>query len=137
MGEASMEDIVEFDLSGGHYFVAAGAKAAMAADLILSERLGHLIEDAQQEFDLVILDSPPVAPVSDALFLSRLVERVIYVVRSEKTKREVASESLRDLREAGGGVAGIVLSQADWTDVAYGPYYEETVPMPRLRHRSA
>jgi len=137
LGEAGLEDIVEFDLSSGHYFIAAGGKSAMAADLILSDRLGELMEEAGREFDLVILDSPPVAPVSDSLFLARLVDRVVYVVRSEKTAREVAADGLQDLREAGGMVTGVVLSQADWNDVAYGPYYDEAPSMPALRRRPA
>ncbi|MCR9255644.1 MAG: polysaccharide biosynthesis tyrosine autokinase [Alphaproteobacteria bacterium] len=137
VGEAELDDIVEFDLSSGHYFIAAGAKSALAADLILSDKLGALIREVEGQFDLVVLDSPPVAPVSDSLFLSRLVDRVIYVVRSEKTARDVAGDGLQDLREAGGVMAGVVLSQADWIDVAYGPYYDRSSPLPIQRRRAA
>ena len=134
---APIEEVIELDLEGGYYFISAGTRSTMAADLILSQKLPELIEEAMEEFDLVILDSPPVAPVSDSLFLSRLVDRVIYVVRSEKTPRDIASDGLQDLREAGGRIAGVVVSQAEWKDLAYGPYYEDTTAVTMARNHAA
>jgi len=59
------------------------------------------------------------------------------VVRAEKTARDVAADCLQDLRDAGGRVAGIVLSQTEWKDVAYGPYYEDTTSVALARRHAA
>jgi Mrp family chromosome partitioning ATPase len=64
-------------------------------------------------FDLVVLDTPPVLAVSDALLLVRQADTTIFVVRWEKTRRDIASTGVKMVYEAGARLSGIVLTQVD------------------------
>jgi succinoglycan biosynthesis transport protein ExoP len=72
-----------------------------------------LLEEAAAYYDLVIIDSPPVAAVSDSFTLSALVDKSIYVIRWERTPRNVALAGIRQMLDAGADLAGVVLSRVD------------------------
>ena len=61
----------------------------------------------------MIIDTPPIAAVSDSFTLSSLVDKALYVIRWEQTPRNVALAGIRQLAEAGADIAGIVLSRVD------------------------
>ncbi len=63
--------------------------------------------------DLVILDTPPVLPVADALVLARQADATLAVVRWEKTPRVAASDAIRVLRESGARIMGVAMTQVD------------------------
>ena len=63
--------------------------------------------------DLVIIDSPPVAAVSDSLILGGLVDRSIYVIRWRETPRNLVIAGMRQMLDAGANLAGVVLSRVD------------------------
>ena len=112
-GAAELEDIVEIEPLSGIHLIAAGAKAPNPPDLLGSKRMQVLLGRLQELYDLVVIDTPPMLAVSDALVLVRQVERVIYVVRWAKTRRETVIAGIKQLKEAGAHVAGLVLSQVD------------------------
>tara|TARA_B100000676_G_scaffold50873_1_gene50122 strand:+ start:102420 stop:102725 length:306 start_codon:yes stop_codon:yes gene_type:complete len=72
-----------------------------------------LLHQLSANYDLVVLDSPPLLAVSDALVLVREADRTIFVVRWEKTRRDFVTASLRQLAESGAKIAGLVMSQVD------------------------
>ena len=74
--------------------------------LALIRRLGEM-------YDLVVLDTPPLLAVSDALVMVRAVDRTIFLIRWEKTRRETAMAGLKQAIEAGAHLAGTVLTQVD------------------------
>jgi Mrp family chromosome partitioning ATPase len=65
-----------------------------------------------KQFDLVILDTPPLVTVSDALVTARLADYVFFLVRWEQTSRELAVNALKQMRDLRRHV-GIVLAQVD------------------------
>jgi succinoglycan biosynthesis transport protein ExoP len=72
-----------------------------------------LLEETAAYYDLVLIDSPPMAAVSDCFTLATLVDKAIYVIRWEQTPRNVALAGIRQMVEAGADIAGIVLSRVD------------------------
>jgi len=68
----------------------------------------------------VIIDSPPVAPVTDAAVLSTRVDGVLFVVRAFRTNRDVAERAVRSLRAIGGTMVGVVLNDVDLSRYEYG-----------------
>jgi Mrp family chromosome partitioning ATPase len=92
--------------------------------LLSSERFQRMIERIAQACDLVIIDSPPVHLVSDAVLLASTASGVLFVVKAESTPYPIARRCVRTLREAGGNVIGVVLNQLDFTKAAryYGGY---------------
>ncbi|MFI5021905.1 MAG: GumC family protein [Alphaproteobacteria bacterium] len=112
-GQASLEDVVEIDPHSGVHFITAGSRAPNPVDLLGSQEMKKLLTRLSSLYDLVVIDSPPLLPVSDAMVLARVVDKTIFLIRWEKTKREAALLGLKLLIEAGANVAGIALTQVD------------------------
>lgn len=95
------------------------------AELFHTERFKKLLEESTTRFDRVIVDSPPVAAVTDATILSTLVDTTVLVVRAGKTRKDVGRHALRSILGVGGNLAGVVLNAMDSaaSSYAYSPYY--------------
>lgn len=78
-----------------------------------AETLHDLLDTVRHDFDLVILDTPPLAIVHDTAILSRLVDGVVFVVNSRRIDRELLDRSRAILDRAGASVVGAVLNQVD------------------------
>ena len=97
-------------------------QAADWVDLLGSERMRRLVEAAAKNFDYVVIDTPPLAPVVDAAVVSQLADRIVFTVAWKKTPREVVMQVLKGaVRQH--KIAGIALSMIDEKRMsAYGKY---------------
>jgi len=112
-GRANPETAIHRDEKSGLDFLPAGFGSVSPPDLFRSSTMKILMEEMTAYYDLVIIDSPPVAAVSDSFTLSGVVDKSIYVIRWEDTPRNVALAGIRQMLESGGDIAGIVLSRVD------------------------
>lgn len=111
--EVSMEDVLRRDEPSGAYVLTAGGTPANPTDIITSEHFARLLNNLKSAFDLIVIDSSPVLAVSDSRILSRMVDKTIFVVRWAETRREVVRLGLKQILEAGGDLAGVVLSMVN------------------------
>ena len=114
-GVANIEDVV-VKHSEQLSLIPAGSYSPSPGELLGSQRMKTLIDEAKKQYDLVLLDSSPILPVADALILSNIVDRAITVVRSGRTKRRMAQEALKRLRRVGASILGVVLNDSDDAD---------------------
>ncbi len=112
-GQVELSDIVEIEEATGLHYIPAGGRVPHPTDLLGSQKMQALLQQLTQEYDLIVLDSPPLLAVSDALVLVRTVDRVLFVVRWEKTRRDFVYAATKQILEAGGDIGGLVLSQVD------------------------
>ena len=112
-GRANPETAIHRDEKSGLDFLPAGFGSVSPPDLFRSSTMKVLLEEMTAYYDLVIIDSPPVAAVSDSFTLSGVVDKAIYVIRWEETPRNVALSGIRQMLETGGDIAGIVLSRVN------------------------
>ena len=112
-GQAALEDVIEIDPRSGVHFITAGSRAPNPPDLLGSREAIELLQRLTQLYDMVVLDTPPLLAVSDALVLVRHVDKTLFLVRWEKTRRDVVLMGLKQVIEAGADLAGIVLSLVD------------------------
>jgi len=105
--------------------IAAGPIPPNPAELFHSDRFRALLERIKGRFDRVIIDSPPVVPVTDAVVLSTLTDGVILVVRAFKTHKDVARHAVRALADVSAPIAGTVLNSVDLnrSEYKYSHYY--------------
>jgi polysaccharide biosynthesis transport protein len=105
--------------------IPAGPIPPNPAEILHSTRFKQFFEQIQGRFDRVILDSPPVVPVTDGVVLSTLVDGTILVVRAFKTTKDLARHALRSLVDVGANVAGCVLNAVNLsrTEYKYSHYY--------------
>jgi capsular exopolysaccharide synthesis family protein len=92
------------------------------AELLHSEAFRAILNRLQERFDRVIIDSPPIAAVTDATVLSTLVDGVVVVVRASRTTKDIVRRALKSLRDVGSRVVGVVLNAADVEAGSYGAY---------------
>lgn len=111
--EASLEDTLRRDEASGAYVLTAGGTPANPTDIITSDHFAQLLNSLKTTFDLIVIDSSPVLAVSDSRILSRMADKTIFAVRWAETRREVVRLGLKQILEAGGDLAGVVLSMVN------------------------
>lgn len=112
-GRANPEAAIKRDEKSGLDFLPAGVGVVSPPDLFRSSTMKILLEEMSAYYDLVIIDSPPVAAVSDSFTLSGLVDKSVYVIRWAQTPRNVVLAGIRQMVESGADMAGVVLSRVD------------------------
>lgn len=84
-----------------------------AADLFSSARFKEFLEKAREDYDFVIIDTPPVLVVSDARVIGQHVDAIIFTVAWDSTHRSQVISALREFQAVNLRVTGLVLSQID------------------------
>ena len=95
------------------------------SELLGSERMKALVEEAGELYDYVLIDTPPVLPVTDALIVSRITDGMILVIASGEVKVEMARDVKTQLVSAGANILGVVLNKvrSEHNGYGYGYYY--------------
>ena len=97
ISQVSLEDVIYKHPELEVDIIPAGVTPPNPSELIRSERTKELLEILYQKYDYVILDCSPVGLVSDAYFLARQVDVVLYVVKNEKTNRNFFRYTIKEL----------------------------------------
>lgn len=108
---ANLDSVIHHDALSGLDVMPAGPWNPRSAHLLSSDRMRHLLEALASHYEFVLLDTPPALVTADVLALSRLVEKVVFVVRWGHTRQENALEALKQIVDAQGSVAGVVMSR--------------------------
>ena len=93
------------------------------AELLASQSATEVLRELEARSDLVILDTPPMGPLTDAVVLSARVSGTIVVARAASTRRTVVGNSVTTLRKVGGNVIGTVLNMVDLKGIGSYSYY--------------
>jgi len=81
--------------------------------LFNSDKFSLFLQEARKQYDLVLIDTPPVMAVSDVLVISKHVDAIMFVVQWEKTSREIVKSAVAQLRGTNARIAGSILTQVD------------------------
>jgi succinoglycan biosynthesis transport protein ExoP len=119
-GQAQFEDLAITGLVKRLTVVPSGRIPPNPAELLGSLEMARLIDELSRRYDYVIIDSPPVLPVTDSVILSRYVDGVVMVVRGASTPRKVVLDATNRLRAVGANLLGAILNDVDVTN---GDYY--------------
>jgi len=112
-GEKTAEEIMLHDQVKNLDIYLGQTLTAPPLELLASDTMKSFIEGLRAKYDLVILDCPPVLPVSDAHVLSRLADGVVFLVRWNQTPKDAVRSGLRTLDEVGANVIGLTLTQVN------------------------
>lgn len=94
------------------------------SEILGSAKMWSLMEELEHEYDMIILDSPPVALVTDAAVLSSIVDGVIIVCLAGKTKREELGKSIDTLNKVNANLLGVVMNKTSHKrNHKYNSYY--------------
>jgi tyrosine-protein kinase Etk/Wzc len=101
------------DDGAGMGILPAGVPTLHSTELLESDDFRELVSQFREEYDLVILDTPPLGVLADAAAVGTAVDAVLVVVRGGVTEREGLARAVERLRRAKAKVAGIVLNDVD------------------------
>jgi capsular exopolysaccharide synthesis family protein len=107
----------------GLSLLSSGPHAPSPAELLQSDKFAQLLDYLSSKYDRIVLDSPPLVPVTDAAIVATQVDASILVIRGFKTTRDLARQALRSLRDVGVKPIGAVLNAVDLTRKEY-TYYQ-------------
>lgn len=124
-GEEDIEAMLQISQVPGVTVLSAGPTPPSAAELLSSDRLETLVSRMVEQFDHVIIDSPPILGLADAPLISRAVEAAVFVVQAGGVSVRGLSNALDRLRRSGTRIAGAILTkfEADNTGYGYGYLY--------------
>jgi len=124
-GSADVDTIIGNDPATGLHHIECGNTATLtdAPILLESNRMRELLRALSDKYDLVILDTPPVRLFPDTLVLQQEVDKVLFLIRWAKTRREIALDALKTIVQSGCldpvvGLTQIDLRQAHRYDYA-------------------
>src|SRR6266481_589103 len=123
-GEVDEYSIIQSNAQSNLFFIPAGRPVPNPAELLSNGRLKEFLARLGPVFDWVILDAPPVLPVTDASVIAGLCDGVLFVVRAGSTAFDLAEMACREFRDK--NLVGIVLNDVEErVAAAYGayPYY--------------
>lgn len=119
-GQRGLDEVIRRDIGRGLSVLSCGRVPPNPAELLGSKQMASLLETLSQQFDYVLIDSPPVLPVTDSMLLSRYVDGVVLVIKGKTTPRKVIRDARDRLLSVGARVLGVVLNDVD---VHGGDYY--------------
>ena len=90
--------------------MAAGMKVKNAPELLSSKAMITFMNDIKTHYGIVLFDSPPMLPITDATILSAVVDGVILVIRAEKTSKESVIRSVDLIKQTGTQFLGILMT---------------------------
>ena len=127
-GKAQLKEVI-FKVPGTELdIITSGEKRFDMSDIVNKEQIKKFLDVLKIEYDYVIVDSPPVQPVSDTLILSQSSDYNLFVVRSEGTRTASFMSSIKKIQNVGSKINGIVINDLDTSKDSYYSYYYSYSP---------
>jgi capsular exopolysaccharide synthesis family protein len=136
-GEIDLDDALITVQAGGFHFLSAGSPGRDPSRVLKSNRFSELIARLRTSYDLVIIDTPPVLPVADALIMGRWVDGAVMAARFDASRLPLVERANRQLAMAGIPVLGVVVNGVRGQDATYGNYAYSYNYYPTRREPSA
>ena len=108
-GETKLQEVQKEYLTGLNV-VTTGPMPSNPTEMLGSERFAQLLATACQRFDYVLIDAPPVAPVSDSVVLATKADGVLLVFDAQNTRKVSLRRSARDIEAVGGRLLGTTMN---------------------------
>ena len=112
-GTSKFSECIHHIKDAGIDFLPCGLLPPNPLELLSSQRFAKTMQLLEEKYDRIVIDSPPVQAVSDALVLSTFAKAVVYVVEADKTHEDLVKNGLKRLLQYNAPIAGIVLNKFD------------------------
>lgn len=119
VGSAQLSEVL-YELQPNMYVIGAGTIPPNPAELLGSDRMDHLLANLREKFDYVLIDTPPVIPVTDAVLISGKADGVLLVTCAGKTRRDELKSALSILGSV--RVLGVVVNRNPSSSGSRGGY---------------
>ena len=127
-GAANLNDAI-FKVPGTELdIITSGEKRFDMSDIVSKDQIKKFLDVLKIEYDYVIIDSPPVQPVSDTLILTQSSDYNLFVIRSEETRTASFMSSIKKVQNVGAKINGIIINDLDTSKDSYYSYYYSYTP---------
>jgi capsular exopolysaccharide synthesis family protein len=129
--DTAPKEAIAVDPETNLHILFAHGKTPLTAELLGSLRMQQLLDQLSQEFELILIDTPPIMGISDGWKLARHIDSLVYLVEWAETPRETVQTALRQLEVIGISPTGLVLSKVNMRQQqqygygGYGYYYSK------------
>jgi len=124
-GNATLQQaVVRSPLLPTLFILTAGTPPPNPAELLASSNMRDILAELREEYDHIIVDTPPTLSVTDAVVMSTRADAVVLVIRSGQTTKQALRRSRELLLQVNARVAGVLLNAVDLTSPDYYYYYE-------------
>ena len=127
-GSASLNDTI-FKVPGTELdIITSGEKRFDMSDIVNKLQIKKFFDTLKIEYDYVIIDSPPVQPVSDTLILAQATDYNLFLIRSEETRTVTFMSAIKKIQNVGSKIHGIIINDLDTSKDSYYSYYYNYSP---------
>jgi len=124
-GSASLEQtVIPSPVLPNLFILPAGSPPPNPAELLASSNMRDLLAELREQYDHIVVDTPPTLSVTDAVVLSPRADATILVIRSGQTTKQALRRARDILMQVNAHVAGVLLNAVDLTSPDYYYYYE-------------
>src|SRR6266446_4201079 len=124
-GNATIQQAtVRSSILPGLFILPAGTPPPNPAELLASSNMKDVLAELREQYDHIVVDTPPALSVTDAVVMSTRADAVVLVIRSGQTTKQALRRSRDLLMQVNARVAGVLLNAVDLTSPDYYYYYE-------------
>ncbi|MGD8386721.1 MAG: polysaccharide biosynthesis tyrosine autokinase [Desulfobacteraceae bacterium] len=123
--QKSIQEAIQETKTENLYVLSSGPRPPKPAELLESNRMSFLLEHLKRRFDVVVLDTPPLLPASDALLLAPQTDGVVLMIRAGQINRELIKKAVDQIRHTQANLIGVVLNEVDVKREGYYKYYHK------------
>lgn len=110
------------------YVISSGSERLESSELLSTNKLENALEELKEEFDMIVVDTPPVSVVADGFIISRMVDTNMIVLKHGNTEINELNKIKTNIQEIGGEVIGTVINKIpDANKKYYNTYYNKKV----------
>ena len=123
-GKLEIKDLVRHSDELGIDYIISGEKTSAVINVLEAKKLHELIQNLKTKYDYVLLDTPPVIAVSDALYVAKLADGVVFLVAQNIARKTLVREAIQTLQNNKVKIIGTVLTQVNLKTGEYGYGYD-------------
>ncbi len=119
----SLKDVIQFGDASELGVITSGGLPPNPSELLTSNKMIQILDRINQDYDLILIDTPPVLSVTDAVALAPRMDGVILVIKPGKTRQKDLQQTIEELNGVGAHILGVVLNNVNTGSRKYGYYY--------------
>ena len=120
LGHNTMDECLEYHEQLGFWVLSAGIEITGTTALTHVDRLSELIHGLRERFEYIVLDSPPLLPVAEAMLIVRMADVVVHVIRARSTPRDIVANAIKMIGQE--RPVAVVLNGVEAKDTPYSYY---------------
>lgn len=120
LGHKTLDECLEYHEQLGIWVLSAGIEVTGTTALTHVDRLSELIHGLRERFEYIVLDSPPLLPVAEAMLIVRMADVVVHVIRARSTPRDVVTNAIKMIGQE--RAVAVVLNGVEAKDTPYSYY---------------